>query len=69
MQALSNARQGTYTIQWMFGIPEVLKQLQEWKIDEGKEIRVIRSYKYGVLIGVGSRRFVLDRDVAERIKV
>ena len=69
MQALSTAKEGTYTIQWMFGIPEILKQLQDWNICEGKKIRVIANYNNGVLIGYDSRRFVLDRDVAQRIKV
>lgn len=69
MQALSKASQGTYTIKWMFGIPEILKQLREWKIQEGNEIQVVASYRHCVLVGVGSRRFVLDDEVAQRIQV
>lgn len=69
MQALSNAAQGTYTIQWMFGLPEVLKQLQEWQISEGSIIRVITKYKHALLIGINSRRFIIDNEVADRIQV
>lgn len=69
MQALSSAAQGTYTIQWMFGMPEVLKQLQEWQISEGSIIRVIEKYKHALLIGMNSRRFIIDNEIADRIQV
>ena len=36
MQALSKAAAGkSYTIKWMFGIPEVLDKIRKCKIDEG----------------------------------
>ena len=39
MQALSKAAAGkSYTIKWMFGIPEVLDKIRKCKIDEGSEI-------------------------------
>lgn len=69
MQALSTAKEGTYTIQWMFGLPEILEQLRDWNISEGKEIRVIAAYRDAVLIGSDSRRFIIDNVVAQRIKV
>ena len=69
MQALSNAARGTYTIQWMFGLPEVLKQLQEWQICEGSMIQVIAKYKPALLIGSNSRRFIIDNEIADRIRV
>ena len=44
MQALSTAVPGKwYTIKWMFGVPEVLEKLKEFKINEGSEIHVIRG--------------------------
>ncbi len=69
MQALSNASQGTYTIQWMFGLPEILSQLREWQIDEGSIIQVIAKYKNALLIGTDTRRFIIGTEVAERIQV
>ena len=44
MQALSKAAAGkSYTIKWMFGIPEVLDKIRKCKIDEGSEITVIQN--------------------------
>ena len=54
MQALSKATPGeTYTIQWMFGQPEVLDFLHSHSVDEGERIQLIqntgvgKSYKRG----------------------
>ncbi len=69
MQALSKAARGTYTIQWIFGIPEVLEQLKNWQIGEGSIIQVIEKYKDCLLIGTGSRRIVIGNEVADRIQV
>ena len=69
MQALANAKEGTHTVQWMFGIPEILEQLREWNICEGNQVRVIASYRDAVLVGADSRRFIIDSDVAKRIQV
>ncbi|MCC8081236.1 MAG: ferrous iron transport protein A [Clostridiales bacterium] len=69
MQALSSAAQGVYTIQWMFGVPEILDQLHDWEICEGSVIRVITKYRDAVMIGNGDRRFILENEVAERIRV
>ena len=39
MQALSKAAAGkSYTIKWMFGIPEVLDKIRKCKIDGEKRI-------------------------------
>ena len=44
MQALAKAAAGkSYTIKWMFGIPEVLDKIRKCKIDEGSEITVIQN--------------------------
>jgi len=69
MQALSKAARGTYTIQWIFGIPEVIKQMKKWQIGEGSVIRVIEKYKDSLLIGIDSRRIVIGNEVADRIQV
>ena len=46
MQALSTAVPGKwYTIKWMFGVPEVLEKLKEFKIKEGSEIHVQKNQK------------------------
>ena len=61
MQALSKAAAGkSYTIKWMFGIPEVLDKIRKCKIDEGSEITVIRS---------GEKRIAMSSDAATRIQV
>ena len=44
MQALSKATPGeTYTIQWMFGQPEVLDFLHSHSVDEGERIQLIQK--------------------------
>ena len=51
MQALSTAVPGKwYTIKWMFGVPEVLEKLKEFKIKEGSEIHVIQNDASGMMI-------------------
>lgn len=70
MLALSEARQGeTYTIKWMFGIPEVLKFMRDCQIEEGSEIQVRNKYKGGLIISAAQRRIAIGDEVAERIKV
>lgn len=50
MQALSTAVPGKwYTIKWMFGVPEVLEKLKEFKIKEGSEIHVIQNDASGMM--------------------
>ena len=51
MHSLSKSSQGsTYTIKWMFGVPEVLEKLKEFKIKEGSEIHVIQNDASGMMI-------------------
>ena len=70
MQALSNAKAGeTYTIKWMFGLPEVIGFLHSRHVEEGSTVRVIQQCRDSVIIGVQDRRFALGSEVAERIKV
>lgn len=70
MQALSKAKPGeSYTIKWMFGLPEVLDFLHSHHVEEGSTIRLIRRCRDSVIIGVQDMRFVLGDEIAERIKV
>lgn len=70
MQALSNARAGeSYTIKWMFGLPEVMEFLRSRHVEEGNTVRVIGQCRDSVIIGVGDIRLAIGSDVAERIKV
>ena len=56
MQALSKAAAGkSYTIKWMFGIPEVLDKIRKCKIDEGSEITVIQNSGRDLIIRSGEK--------------
>ena len=70
MQALSNARQGeSYTIKWMFGLPEVMKSMHDMNIHEGSTIRVLRKFHDSLIISSANRKIVLGNEVADRIQV
>ncbi len=70
MQALSNAKPGeNYTIKWMFGVPAVLEFLHSHNVEEGSTIRLVQRCRNSVIIGVQDARFVLENEVADRIKV
>ena len=71
MQALSTAVPGKwYTIKWMFGVPEVLEELKEFKIKEGSEIHVIQNDASGMMIiASDQKRFAISQDAAARIQV
>lgn len=70
MQALSEARPGeTYTIKWMFGVPEVLEFLHSHHVEEGGTIRLLHRCYDSVIIGIQDKRFVIGDEIAERIKV
>ena len=46
MQALSQTKRGeSYTIKWMFGIPEVLEFMKRYQIQEGSQVQVIQNHK------------------------
>lgn len=70
MQPLSTSSPGsTYTIKWMFGVPEALSAMHSMDIHEGSTIRVIRKYRDCLVIGTPDRRIVLGNEVAARIQV
>ena len=70
MQALSKAAAGkSYTIKWMFGIPEVLDKIRKCKIDEGSEITVIQHSGRDLIIRSGEKRIAMSSDAATRIQV
>lgn len=69
MQALSQVGRGTYTIKWIFGEPEVLKEIRELKLKEGSVIQVIQTCWNSILIATESKRIVLGNEVADRIQV
>jgi len=70
MQALSTAVPGKwYTIKWMFGVPEVLEKMKEFKIKEGSEIHVIQNNPGGMIIASDQKRFALSQEAAARIQV
>ena len=63
MQALSKAAAGkSYTIKWMFGIPEVLDKIRKCKIDEGSEITVIQNSGRDLIIRSGEKRIAMSRE-------
>lgn len=70
MQPLSRSTQGnTYTIKWMFGLPEAVDSLHALHLDQGSVIRVIRKYRDFLIIASDCRRIVLANEVADRIQV
>ena len=53
MKKLSKAATGrSYTIQWMFGVPEVMDFLREHHVEEGDNIQIIRKLKDALIVGV-----------------
>lgn len=70
MQALSEAKSGqSYTIKWMFGLPDVLEFLHSRHVKEGSTIQVVQNCRECVIIGVDEHRYVLGSEIAQRIKV
>ena len=48
MQALSKAKVGeNYTIQWLFGLPEVVEFLHRHHVEEGGSVQVIQKLSMG----------------------
>ena len=65
MQALSQTKRGeSYTIKWMFGIPEVLEFMKRYQIQEGSQVQVIQNHKDCVI-----KRLAIGKEIADRIKV
>ena len=51
MHSLSKSSQGsTYTIKWMFGLPEVMKAMNDMDIHEGSTIRVLQKFHDSLII-------------------
>ena len=70
MQKLSKAAIGrSYTIQWMFGVPEVMDFLREHHVEEGDNIQIIRKLKDALIVGVKGSRFAMGNEIADRIRV
>lgn len=70
MHSLSDSTQGyTYTIKWMFGLPEVMKSMHDMNIHEGSTIRVLRKFHDSLIISSANRKIVLGNEVADRIQV
>ena len=70
MQSLAQAKAGDdYTIKWMFGLPEVMKAMNDMDIHEGSDIRVFQQGKDGIIIGRDNVRLAIGEDVARRIQV
>ena len=56
MHSLSDSTQGyTYTIKWMFGLPEVMKSMHDMDIHEGSTIRVLRKFHDSLIISSADR--------------
>ena len=69
MQALSKAAAGkSYTIKWMFGIPEVLDKIRKCKIDEGSEITVIQNSGRDLIIRSGEKRIAMSSDAQQEFR-
>ena len=66
MQPLSQSTRGTYTIKWMFGIPEVLEQMKLYQISEGSTIQVIQKLHDSLIIRCGDRRFAIASGYSAR---
>lgn len=70
MQALSQTKRGeSYTIKWMFGIPEVLEFMKRYQIQEGSQVQVIQNHKDCVIICARDKRLAIGKEIADRIKV
>lgn len=70
MQSLNETNAGEiYTIKWMTGMPEIMDQIRQYDVREGKSVQVISRILGGVIVGVRGRRILISDDAAYRIKV
>ena len=70
MQSLKETNAGeSYTIKWMTRMPEIMDQIRQYDVREGKSVQVISRILGGVIVGVRGRRILISDDVACRIKV
>ena len=66
MQPLSHSSQGnTYTIKWMFGLPEVLNTMHNMDIHEGSTIQVLQKFTDSLIISTADRRVVQMKSLTE----
>ena len=66
MQALSKAKVGeNYTIQWLFGLPEVVEFLHRHHVEEGGSVQVIQKLSNGLIIGANGERFAMGNEIAQ----
>ena len=64
MQALSKAEVGgNYTIQWLFGLPEVVEFLHRHHVEEGGSVQVIQKLSNGLIIGANGERFAMGNEI------
>lgn len=57
------------TIQWIFGLPEVISFMKKYDISEGSTIQIIQKITGGIIIGKGNARIAMNDGIAKRIKV
>ncbi len=70
MQSLNETNAGeSYIIKWMTGMPEIMDQIRQYDVKEGKSVQVISRILGGVIVGVRGRRILISDDAACRIKV
>lgn len=70
MQSLNETNAAeSYTIKWMTGMPEIMDQIRQYDVREGKSVQVISRILGGVIVGVRGRRILISDDAACRIKV
>lgn len=70
MHSLSKSSQGsTYTIKWMFGLPEVMKAMNDMDIHEGSTIRVLQKFHDSLIISSAESKNRSGKRSADRIQV
>lgn len=70
MQALSTTVPGhSYTIKWMFGLPEVIDFIKNCQIEEGCLIHVLQKSSAGLIIKSKDHKLAISNDIADRIQV
>ena len=70
MQSLNETKAGEIcTIKWMTGMPEIMDQIRQYDVSEGKTVQIISRILGGVIVGVQGHRILISDDAACRIKV
>ena len=70
MQPLTKVMQGaTCTVKWALGLPDIVEKLRELKIEQGSKLQVICKNRNDMIIGIGSKRYVIGNEIAGRIQV